>query len=141
MSIVRVALPVTVDRLFDYWSPEGLDVRAGSVLRATLGRRRLVGVAVEMGRESEIPPERLAPIDELAALPPLPDDLLTLARFVAEYYQQPIGQCFAQMLPPLATRRRAAREERERGEQPSRAIALNADQRSALDIVLAQLDR
>ena len=141
MSIVRVALPVTVDRLFDYWSPEGLEVRPGSILRARLGRRNLIGVAVETGRESDLPPERLAPIDELVKVPPLPEDLLALARFVAEYYQQPIGQCFAQMLPPLATRRRAGPSEQERKEQGSRAAELNAEQRRALEVVLADSDR
>jgi primosomal protein N' (replication factor Y) len=141
MSIVRVALPVTVDRLFDYWYPDGLDVRAGSVLRVGLGKRKLIGVAVEKGGESELPPERLAPIEELLALPPLPDDLLTTARFVAEYYQQPIGQCFAQMLPPLARRKRAGQRERQPNEPTSRVAHLNAEQRRALDIVLTDPDR
>jgi len=37
----------------------------------------------------------------VTALPSLPEDLCALARFVSAYYQQPIGQCFAQLLPPL----------------------------------------
>src|SRR5437763_14252820 len=102
MAIVRVALPVGVDRLFDYWFPDGLDIPSGSILRARLGGRRLVGVAVEISLKSDLTPEKLSPIDEVASeLPPLAPDLCELARFVADYYQQPIGLCFAQMLPPL----------------------------------------
>ena len=102
MAIVRVALPVATDQLFDYWLPAGLAVESGSVLRVTLARRRLLGIAMELVDAPAVAPERLAPVDEiLGSLPPLPEDLRTLGRFVSEYYQQPIGQCLAQMLPPL----------------------------------------
>ncbi|HEX5864147.1 MAG TPA: hypothetical protein VF014_07820, partial [Casimicrobiaceae bacterium] len=102
MAIVRVALPVAIDQLFDYWLPSGLEIQTGSVLRVRLGRRRLLGIAVERVEATEIAPERIAPIDEVVtALPRLPEDLCALARFVSGYYQQPIGQCFAQLLPPL----------------------------------------
>jgi primosomal protein N' (replication factor Y) len=105
VAIVRVALPVATNQLFDYWLPAGLAVEAGSVLRVRLARRRLLGVALELVDATDIAPERLAPIDEIVTtLPPLPEDLRALARFVSEYYQQPIGQCLAQMLPPLGTR-------------------------------------
>ena len=141
MAIVRVALPVAVDQLFDYWSPAGLDIRRGTLLRVRLGRRRVVGVAVDLMRDSDIEPERLAPIDEVVTeVPPLPADLCALARFVAGYYQQPIGQCFAQMLPPLS---KVARSRRSRTGKlaapvlpdPDGAAStpeLNADQRAAL---------
>ena len=143
MAIVRVALPVAVDRLFDYWLPAGLDVRSGSVLRAHLGRRRVLGVAVDLVQDSEIAPERLTPIDEVATeLPPLPADLCALARFVSEYYQQPIGQCFAQMLPPLMKRRRILAEPEWRdAPAPAPGPPLNADQRAALAGVLAESTR
>jgi len=103
MAIVRVALPVAAHQLFDYWLPDGLVPDAGSVLVVRLGRRRLHGVAVEIVESSEIAPERLMPIDEVVSdVPPVPDDLRELAGFVSTYYQEPIGLCLAQMLPPLA---------------------------------------
>jgi primosomal protein N' (replication factor Y) len=103
MAIVRVALPVAAHQLFDYWLPDGLALDAGSVLVVRLGRRRLHGVAVEIVESSEIAPERLMPIDEVVSdVPPVPDDLRELAGFVSTYYQEPIGLCLAQMLPPLA---------------------------------------
>lgn len=145
MAIVRVALPVAVDRLFDYWSPAGLHVLPGSAVRARLGRRKLVGVAVDVGRESEIPPERLAPIDEVVVgVPPLPADLRALARFLADYYQQAIGPSFAQMLPPLTAGRRRTRKSGDTEPQTDDgppASALNTDQRMALEKVLGRRDR
>jgi primosomal protein N' (replication factor Y) len=103
VAIVRVALPVAAHQLFDYWLPAGLAPDPGSVLVVRLGRRRLHGVAVEVVESSEVAPERLMAVDEvLSDIPPLPTDLRELASFVSTYYQEPIGLCLAQMLPPLA---------------------------------------
>jgi primosomal protein N' (replication factor Y) (superfamily II helicase) len=105
VAIVRVALPVAAHQLFDYWLPAGLAPDPGSVLIVRLGRRRLHGVAIEVVESSEVAPERLMPVDEvLSDIPPLPADLRELANFVSTYYQEPIGLCLAQMLPPLAQR-------------------------------------
>src|SRR3989442_9731650 len=136
MAIVSVALPVAADQLFDYWSPFGLEIQRGSVLRVRLGRRRLLGIAVERVEATDIAPESVAPVDEIVtALPPLPADLCELARFVSEYYQQPIGQCFAQLLPPLGstTRARTPLAERYRfTAEGYAALARHADTRSLL---------
>src|SRR5438105_13335572 len=105
MSIVRVALPVAADQLFDYWLPMGLSPDPGSVLAVRLGHRRLHGIAMEIVDNSEIAPERLMAVDELVSdVPPIPADLRELANFVSTDYQEPIGLCLAQMLPPLAQR-------------------------------------
>jgi primosomal protein N' (replication factor Y) len=102
VAIVRVALPVATHQLFDYWLPAGLAVEPGSVLVVRLGRRRLHGVAVDVVDSSEVAPERLMAVDEvLSDLPPVPIDLRELASFVSTYYQEPIGLCLAQVLPPF----------------------------------------
>ena len=138
MAIVRLALPVAAHQLFDYWLPAGLDVRPGSVLLARLGRRRLVGVAVELIASSDVEPERVQPIDEiLASIPPLPDDLRALARFIAAYYQEPIGLCFAQMVPPLGAGRRPRPDVASCSNQVA-ARVLNAEQRAALEGMLPE---
>src|SRR5450432_2853765 len=136
MAIVRVALPVAAHQLFDYWLPDGLALQAGAVVFAHLGRRRLPGVAVELIETSAVLPERLVAIDEVVPdLLPLPDDVRALATFVASYYQEPIGQCYAQMLPPLIGARRSKRAS-ERGAAVSPSPALNAAQCAALDAAL-----
>ena len=102
MGIARVALPVAAHAEFDYWAPSGLGIAVGSVVRVHLARRALVGVVVALSDTSEVETARLQPVTEVVAeLPPLPDDLLAVARFIAGYYQEPLGQVLAQMLPPL----------------------------------------
>ncbi len=135
MAIVRVALPVAANQLFDYWLPDGLTVERGSVVLARLGRRRAPGVVVDVLASSEITPERLLPIDEIVTtVPPLADDVCALARFVSTYYQEPIGMCFAQLLPPLGVARRiaAAASPPTFGDAPE----LNAEQSAAVSAAL-----
>ena len=106
MAIARVALPVAADQLFDYWVPSGLAIEPGSVVRVRFGGRRLIGVAVDCAERSNVSPERIAPIDEVVTALRVPEDLCSLAQFVSGHYQQPVGQCFAQLLPPLGARQR-----------------------------------
>ncbi|MGH3262396.1 MAG: hypothetical protein ACRDNS_10400, partial [Trebonia sp.] len=72
MAIARVE-PLTTARAlrgpFDYRLPaEMADVGIGAVLRVPFGRRRVLGVVVELAETSELPPGRLAePIEALEA--------------------------------------------------------------------------
>jgi primosomal protein N' (replication factor Y) len=83
MTVARIALPIATDRLFDYWIPDGSPAERGSIVRVRLARRALVGVVAEIGVDSDVVRERLQAVEQIAALPPLPDDVLGLARFVA----------------------------------------------------------
>jgi len=104
MAIARIALPVAAEATFDYWIPEGLVVERGALVRVRLARRSLTGVVVDVAPSTDVPREKLQPIDELRSeIPALPADVLELARFVATYYQEPLGLALAQMLPPLAS--------------------------------------
>ena len=115
--------------MFDYWLPSGLAVQPGTVLVVRLGARALTGVAVEVTEKSAVAPERLLPIEQVvAALPPLPAELIDLASFVAGYYQQPIGLCLELMVPPIASGRvgRASTAERYRLTAAGRAALADA---------------
>ena len=114
MAIARVALPVATGSAFDYWVPAGLAVERGSVVRVRLAKRALIGVVVDIATTTDVAQERLQPIHEIVGdLPPLAEDLLVLAAFVADYYQEPLGLVLSQMIPPLgkggATRAGAVR--------------------------------
>jgi primosomal protein N' (replication factor Y) (superfamily II helicase) len=102
VTIARVALPINAEQAFDYWLPAGLEVKPGSVVRVRLGRKALLGVVVACTEDSAVDAARLAPIDEISPLTPLPADVLELAGFVAGYYQAPLGLALALALPPLA---------------------------------------
>src|SRR5947207_5349406 len=138
MTIARVALPVALDRSFDYWAPEGLALTRGSIVRVQLARRSLVGVVVAVTNESAVMREQLQPIDEVVSLLPLPDDALALCEFVAGYYQQPLGMALALAVPPLGVRR-SLRASDATMQSPASTLEtpLNDDQQAAVEAIRA----
>ncbi|HEY8242208.1 MAG TPA: primosomal protein N' [Casimicrobiaceae bacterium] len=109
MTVARVALPAATGQAFDYWVPDGIGVARGAIVRVRLANRRHVGVVVETSPTPGVEHERVQPIDDVVALPPLPEDVVALAEFVAAYYREPLGLALALAVPPLrgGTRRRA----------------------------------
>jgi primosomal protein N' (replication factor Y) len=100
----RVALDTPLRRLFDYLPPalpgDASAPEPGMRVRVPFGRQRLVGIVMETGDSSELPPERLKPILEVLDPSPLLDSAaLELIRWAAEYYHHPIGQVLASALP------------------------------------------
>ncbi len=135
MTIARVALPVATHSVFDYWVPEGLPVTRGAIVLARLARRALAGVVVDVRADTDIARERLQPIDEIVALPPLPADVLAACEFVADYYQSPLGEAMALAVPPPGKRtRRRAEPDAEAMPRPY-ATTRNVAQRDAIDAV------
>jgi primosomal protein N' (replication factor Y) (superfamily II helicase) len=103
MSIAKVE-PLTTARAlrgpFDYRLPEAMSgVGVGSVLRVPFGRRRVLGVVVELADASELPPERLAePIEALEA--GAPPELVRLALWIAREYCSTPSRGLQLVLPP-----------------------------------------
>lgn len=97
----EVAVPLPLPDPLVYSIPEDWShlVRPGLRVRVPLGRRSVTGVVWSLDPE---PPDGVA-LRPLAALvdlePPLPQDLLDLAKFAAEYYLAPIGEVLAAVLP------------------------------------------
>ena len=60
------------------------------------------GVVTEVLEVSDVVPERLHPVEELHdGIPGLPEDLMQMAQFTSAYYHEPIGLCYALMMPPV----------------------------------------
>jgi primosomal protein N' (replication factor Y) (superfamily II helicase) len=85
---------------FDYRLAGALEgVGVGSMLVVPFGRRRLLGVVVELAERSEVPPERL--VQPLAALEAdVPEPLVTLGLWVAREYVSTPARGLALVLPP-----------------------------------------
>ena len=103
MAIAKVEPLVTARAVrgpFDYRLPDRLgDVGVGSMLRIPFGRRRLVGVVVEVAESSDLPPERLAePIEALAA--GASPELVRLGLWVAHQYCSTAARGLELVLPP-----------------------------------------
>ncbi|MDF3937138.1 primosomal protein N' [Pseudomonas citronellolis] len=104
-SILRLALPSPLRRLFDYLPPRGVDPRQlqpGVRLRVPFGRREIVGMLVELADTSEVPEDKLRPaLEVLDRQPPMPAHLLELCRWTAQYYQHSLGDTLSWALPNL----------------------------------------
>ncbi|PIV89075.1 MAG: primosomal protein N' [Hydrogenophilales bacterium CG17_big_fil_post_rev_8_21_14_2_50_63_12] len=99
--IARVALDIPLDRLFDYRAPEAEAADIGRRVEVLFGPRTLVGVLVELAAHSEVAPAALKTLLHIDRdTPPLPAELLALARFAAGYYHHPLGAVLASLLPP-----------------------------------------
>ena len=104
-SILKIALDVPLDRLFDYLSDEavtraGQRVQIGHRVLVPFGRRSQIGIVVGMADTSDFPIEKLKPVtqvftDEL----PIDSETLGLIKFSADYYQYPFGQALLSALP------------------------------------------
>jgi primosomal protein N' (replication factor Y) (superfamily II helicase) len=131
MSIAKVE-PLTNARAlrgpFDYRLPERLgDVGVGTVLLVPFGRRRVLGVVVDLAERSALPPERLAePIEALEA--GAPPDLIRLGLWVAREYCSTPARGLELVLPPGTATARG--QTRARSES---VVEATADARAALD--------
>jgi primosomal protein N' (replication factor Y) len=121
--VARVALPLPVDRPFDYAIPAELaaDAEVGRRARVPHGRRQLVGVIVELADAPASEARALRPLAKiLDATPALSPALLQILREEAEDVLCPLGLALAAALPPGSAPRTAG------------AFALTARGREAL---------
>lgn len=102
-SILVVAIDAPLRRVFDYVAPAACDptrLRPGQRVWVPFGRRKVVGVILELRERSDVPAGRLkhavALIDDEPVLDPA---LLDLLRWSAEYYRHPPGEVIAAALP------------------------------------------
>jgi primosomal protein N' (replication factor Y) len=103
--LARVALPVPLGQVFTYSVSAELaaGVRRGARVLCELGRRRVLGVVLEVAdREPEIPVERLKPVIAVVdAEPVLPEELLGFLQEIARYYVAPVGEVMELALPAV----------------------------------------
>lgn len=103
-SVLRVALPVPLPRLFDYRPPADGPGEVGCRVRVPFGSRSMVGVIVEIG-----PPDPgLAELREAEAVldpqPLLQGELLASLRWLARYTHAPLGEVLTTALPSALRR-------------------------------------
>jgi primosomal protein N' (replication factor Y) len=97
--ILKVALDVPLDSLFDYLDG-GVDVAVGQRVLVSFGRRRQIGLVVARVAESELPTDKLKPIEHgYVDEPALDKNVFRLLKFCADYYHYPFGQALLAALP------------------------------------------
>ncbi len=111
MTILRVALDVPLDTLFDYSATDQVEVAIGDRVLVSFGRRQMVGVVAEIADHSDLSPGRIKPVLQVFRdAPPLSEEILCLLRFCADYYHHPLGEVVLNALPvPLRQTKPVAR--------------------------------
>jgi primosomal protein N' (replication factor Y) len=104
--LARVAVPVPLGQAFSYAVPAELaaNVRRGARVLCEFGRRRVLGVVIDVGeRDPDVPLDKLKPITAVTdAEPVFPDELMAFLLELSRYYVAPIGEVMQLALPALA---------------------------------------
>lgn len=103
-TILKIALDVPLNRLFDYVKKDSTQetggVTIGQRVLVPFANRNQIGIVMAVASSSDVPQEKLKSVvrvftEEQA----LSEELIALIRFSAEYYQYPLGQALLSALP------------------------------------------
>ena len=97
-----VALPVPLDQTFTY-AVNGVVPVVGARVLVPFSGQRLMGVVVRVHEDAPADDFEIKPVQQVlddAAV--LPDELMELARWIAQYYVAPLGEVLRGMLPLAA---------------------------------------
>ena len=144
-TILRIALPTLLRRVFDYLPPQDVDLTTlipGIRVQVPFQSRTLVGILVEVGQKSSVPVAKLKTalslLDTEAILTP---DIDQLCRWAADYYHHALGEVLAGALPTLLRKGKPATATAlailPPHPLPAEALHLNAAQQEALNAICA----
>jgi len=112
--IAKVITDISLDREFDYLVPEALTkvVRTGSAVTVPFGRSVRTGYVLGLAETSAYDPARLRYLTGIAAdRPAIPENLIKLGKWIAEYYCAS-GEHAIRTLLPAAIRSGRVREKK-----------------------------
>lgn len=112
--IVKVAIDLALDRLFDYEVPEALQrkLAVGQLLSVPFGRREARGFAMEIGGRTAQPSAKLKPVTAIVDETPFfSPSILALVKRIAEYTAAPIESVLRAALPAAVLKRNARAKE------------------------------
>ncbi|WP_261816476.1 primosomal protein N' [Vibrio gallicus] len=99
-TIAKVALPVPLDREFEYLIPGHLFPVIGARVWVPFGPKKLLGIVTGLSHQSEYDVNKLKPLTTLLDHEPLwPDTLYKLILWGSQFYQAPIGETFNNVMP------------------------------------------
>jgi len=97
-KILKIALDVPVNKLFDYISADS-DIKIGQYVKVSFGNRTLIGICCEIAIESIVPIDKLKSIVSIESEVIFDASMLKLLYFVSDYYHHPIGQTIMSVVP------------------------------------------
>ena len=118
MLILRIALAVPIDSLFDYLPPQNTtkvsELKIGSRVRVSFGSREKTGILVEITDTTTFKIEKLKNIKEILDETPLLGKLdIELLQWASDYYHYPVGEVLMSAFPILLRKGRPAKLDRE----------------------------
>jgi primosomal protein N' (replication factor Y) len=142
MMYCDVSLPVPLDHAFTYRLPETLQhrVQPGCRLLVPFGPRKLTGMVLALRSE---PPE--GPVKEALRLldeePVLDAELLSLGRWIAQYYCAPLGEVLRSMTPLSGeVRKTKLYSLTDAGRDTARQMLLGADEEDPALVIMRLLE-
>ncbi len=113
--IFSVAIPSPLRRTFDYLPPQAPSLpdpkrlKPGVRLLVPFGHQQVVGILLEVKSSSSLPIQQLREVyGSLDTEPVIPDDLLKLCQWAANYYHHPLGEVVHTAMPALLRQGEAA---------------------------------
>lgn len=101
-SLVQVAVPTPLFRVFDYRWKADQPIVCGTRVSVPFGRRQVIGIVLGALVSTEVPENKLRSVHLVHDSEPLiPEDLMTLLNWASRYYHHPLGEVLASALPSL----------------------------------------
>ncbi len=111
-QFVQVALPVPLDRQFDYLLQGHQFPVVGGRVRVPFGPKSQIGIVTGFKHQSDIDASKLKPITQVIDHEPLwPQSMLELIEWCSSYYQYPLGDSYSIALPSALRKGKAAQLE------------------------------
>jgi primosomal protein N' (replication factor Y) len=109
---VQVALPLGLDRAYDYLVPDGMNISLGDYVTVPFGRRTETGIVWSAGADDSVPAEKIKEIAAVLEAPGLSDTHRRFIERVAKYTLSDLGAVLKMSLsapqalkPPKGKRR------------------------------------
>ena len=107
VSYCDVAVPVPLDQLFTYKVENGTSPVPGSRVLVPFRQRRMIGIVTDLhDRPPAFAAKAVIECLDNSGAPAVTQELLSLGRWISEYYLAPVGEVFRSMLPLSAEFRR-----------------------------------
>ncbi|CAA0080504.1 Primosomal protein N' [BD1-7 clade bacterium] len=101
---LKIAVNCPLRRSFDYLPPKQVNELPvpGTRVSVPFGNRKLTGIVIATTATSDLPANKLRHVETvLDSTPIVSTTMMQLATWMSDYYQHPIGECFAILLPSL----------------------------------------
>lgn len=114
-TLIKVALPVPLRRLFDYRVNRPTRPPVGARVKVPFGKQQLIGIVADHCEQSDYPEHQIKAVTEVIDDTPILDQTLwSLLNKVAHYYHHPLGETLATGIPNALMKGTTAQLEPER---------------------------